>query len=169
LHSGLHLTTLSVGVLYTLVLAASIVGPIAGGMLADRFGRSRTLVVTYVAAAIAVAAFGYAGRSVGLLAVLGVCVGVLAYAESPLLQAIFSDLTGKGEAWAAFGAFFAISYGVGALWVAVIGWIITAAGFPIAFAVMAGSFAVSAVIIAIALRDDRPPIQPDAASDPAST
>lgn len=156
LRSGLHLPTLTIGVLFTLILAASIVGPLAGGMLADRFGRSRTLFVTYVAAALAVAAFGYAGRSVGLLAVLGICVGVLAYAESPLLQAVFSDLTGDGEARSAFGAFFAISYGVGAIWVAVIGWIITAAGFPVAFAVMAGSFAVAAVIIAVALRTDNP-------------
>lgn len=153
LRSGLHLPTFTIGVLFTLVLAASIVGPLAGGMLADRFGRARTLTVTYVAAAVAIAAFGYAGRSVSLLAVLGVCVGVLAYAESPLLQAVFSDLTGDGEAKTAFGAFFAISYGVGALWIAVIGWIITEAGFPIAFAVMAGSFAVSAIIIAMALRD----------------
>lgn len=83
-------------------------GPLAGGLLADRFGRVRTLTVTYAAAVITVAAFGYAGRSLGVLAVLGVCVGVLAYAESPLLQAVFSDLAGDG---------------------AVIGWIISAAGF----------------------------------------
>lgn len=167
LRSGLHLTTLTVGVLYTLVLAASIVGPLAGGMLGDRFGRTRTLVVTYVAAAIAIAAFGYAGRSVAVLAVLGICVGVLAYAESPLLQAVFSDLTGNGEARAAFGAFFAISYGVGAIWIAIIGWVITAAGFPVAFAVMAGSFAAAAIIIAIALRGDhRPPSDLGAVAGP---
>ena len=59
----------------------------------------------------------------GLLAVGGVLVGVLAYAESPLLRAEFDG-------------FFAISYGVGSLWTAVIGWVITAAGFPAAFAVM---------------------------------
>jgi MFS family permease len=150
LRSGLHLSTLTVGVLFTLIMAASIVGPLVGGLIADRFGRARTLIVTYLAAAAAVAAFGYAGRSLALLAVLGICVGVLAYAESPLLQAVFSDLTGDGAARAAFGAFFAISYGVGALWVAVIGWVISAAGFPAAFAVMAASFAVAAVIIAIA-------------------
>ncbi len=150
LRSGLHLSTLTVGALFTLIMAASIAGPLAGGLIADRFGRTRTLIVTYVAAALAVAAFGFAGRSLALLAVLGVGVGVLAYAESPLLQAVFSDLTGDGAARAAFGAFFAISYGVGSLWVAVIGWVISAAGFPAAFAVMAGSFAAAAVIIAVA-------------------
>jgi dipeptide/tripeptide permease len=105
-----------------------------------------------------VAGFGYAGRSPGVLAVLGVCVGVLAYAESPLLQAVFSNLTGDGAARAAFGAFFAISYGVGSLWVAVIGWVISTAGFPGAFATMAASFA-AAAIIAVTVRD-RPSITP---------
>lgn len=152
LRSGLHLPTLTVGTLFTLIMAASIAGPLAGGLIADRFGRARTLTVTYVAAAITVAAFGCAGRSLAALTVLGVCVGVFAYAESPLLQAVFSDLTGDGAARAAFGAFFAISYGVGSLWVAVIGWIISAAGFPAAFATMAASFAAAAVIIAFTMR-----------------
>ncbi len=152
LRSGLHLSTLTVGALFTLIMAASIAGPLAGGLLADRFGRARTLTVTYVAAAVAVAAFGYAGRSLWMLAVLGVCVGVLAYAESPMLQALFSDLTGDGAARAAFGAFFAISYGIGSLWIAVIGWVISAAGFPVAFTVMAASFAAAAAIVGLAVR-----------------
>ncbi|MGH3222947.1 MAG: MFS transporter [Streptosporangiaceae bacterium] len=168
LRSGLHLPTLTVGALFTLIMAASIAGPLAGGLLADRFGRVRTLTVTYAAAAIAVAAFGYAGRSLAVLAVLGIFVGVLAYAESPLLQAVFSDLTGDAAARAAFGAFFAISYGVGSLWVAVIGWIISAAGFPAAFATMGASFAAAAIVIAVTVRDrpSSPPHGP-APDDPA--
>jgi len=167
LRSGLHLSTLTVGTLFTLIMAASIAGPVAGGLLADRFGRARTLTVTYIAAAIAVAAFGFAGRSLWVLAVLGVCVGVLAYAESPLLQAVFADLTGDGAARTAFGAFFAISYGVGSLWVAVIGWIIAAAGFPAAFAAMAASFAAAAVIIGLVVRDEPSSPAGSVAEDPA--
>ena len=167
LRSGLHLSTLTVGTLFTLIMAASIVGPVAGGLLADRFGRSRTLTVTYIAAAIAVAAFGFAGRSLWVLALLGVCVGVLAYAESPLLQAVFADLTGDGAARTAFGAFFAISYGVGSLWVAVIGWIISTVGFPAAFAAMAASFAAAAVIIGLVVRDEPSSPAESVAEDPA--
>ena len=167
LRSGLHLSTLTVGTLFTLIMAASIAGPVAGGLLADRFGRTRTLTVTHIAAAIAVAAFGFAGRSLWVLAVLGVCVGVLAYAESPLLQAVFADLTGDGAARTAFGAFFAISYGVGSLWVAVIGWIISTAGFPAAFAAMAASFAAAAVIIGLIVRDEPSSPAGSVAEDPA--
>lgn len=157
LRTGLHLSALTVGTLFTLIMAASVAGPLAGGLLADRFGRTRTLIVTYIAAAIAVAAFGFAGRSLWVLAVLGIGVGVLAYAESPLLQAVFSELTGDGTGRAAFGVFFAISYGVGSAWVAIIGWIISAAGFPAAFTAMAASFAVAAVIIALAMRGEPTP------------
>ena len=167
LRSGLHLSTLTVGTLFTLIMAASIAGPVAGGLLADRFGRARTLTVTYIAAAIAVAAFGFAGRSLWVLAAVGVCVGVLAYAESPLLQAVFADLTGDGAARTAFGAFFAISYGVGSLWVAVIGWIISTAGFPAAFAAMAASFAAAAVIIGLVVRDEPSSPAGSVAEDPA--
>ena len=153
LRSGLHLPTLTVGALFTAVVAASIAGPVVGGMLADRFGRVRTLVITYVAGAAALLAFGYAGRDIAMLAVLGVCVGVLAYTESPLLQAVFSDLTRQGSARSAFGAFFAISYGIGSLWTAVIGWVVTAAGFPVAFAVMAGSFVAAAGVVVALVRE----------------
>jgi MFS family permease len=153
LRSGLHLPTLTVGALFTAVVAASVAGPVIGGVLADRFGRVRTLVVTYLGGAAALLAFGYAGRNIGVLAVLGVCVGVLAYTESPLLQAVFSDLTRHGSARSAFAAFFAISFGIGSLWTAAIGWIITAAGFPVAFAVMAGSFVAAAAVILAFVRD----------------
>jgi len=153
LRSGLHLPTLTVGALFTVVVAASIAGPVVGGMLADRFGRVRTLVITYAAGAAALLAFGYAGRDIAMLAVLGVCVGVLAYTESPLLQAVFSDLTEQGSARSAFGAFFAISFGIGSLWTAVIGWVVTVAGFPVAFAVMAGSFVAAAIVVVAFVRE----------------
>jgi MFS family permease len=153
LRSGLHLPTLTVGWLFTAVVAASVAGPVVGGMLADRFGRMRTLVITYACGAAALLAFGYVGPNIAMLAVVGVCVGVLAYTESPLLQAVFSDLTRDGSARSAFGAFFAISFGIGSLWTAVIGWIVTAAGFPVAFAVMAGSFVAAAAVVLAFVRE----------------
>jgi MFS family permease len=149
LRTGLRLPVITVGALFTLIMAASVTGPLVGGYLADRFGRRRTLIVTYVAGAVALVAFGYAGHNLALLAGFGVTVGLLAYTESPLLQAIFSEMTDQGAARAAFGAFFAIAYGVGSLWTAAIGWVIDAAGFPAAFALMAGSFVVAGGVIAL--------------------
>ena len=152
LRSGLRLPALTVGAVFTVVMAASVAGPVVGGSLADRFGRKRTLVATYYAAAAAVCAFGFAGPNLAALVPLGLLMGFLAYTESPLLQALFSDLVGPGRSRSAFGIFFAVAYGVGALWTALLGWIITVAGFPAAFATMAGSFVVAGSVIALGLR-----------------
>ena len=151
LHSHLDLPALTVGAVFTAMMAASVVGPVVAGSVADRVGRRRTLVVTYFAAAGALCAFGFTGRRLAVLFPIAIVVGVLAYAESPLLQAVFSDLVGPGAARSAFGAFFAIAYGVGALWSAVLGWIITAAGFPAAFCTMAASFVVAGICIVVGL------------------
>ena len=153
LKSGLRLPTLTVGIVFTVIMAASVVGPVLGGSLADRVGRRRTLIVTYFAAAVALCAFGFAGAHLALLVPFGLLVGVFAYAESPLLQAVFSDLIGPGRARSAFGTFFAIAYGIGALWTALLGWIITAAGFPAAFATMAGSFVLAGLIVIKGLKE----------------
>lgn len=151
--SGLHLSALTVGVLFSLVMAASIGGPLLGGMLADRHGRTKTLTTTYLAGAAALVGFAWVGANLAALAVLGICVGLLAYTESPLLQSVFSDLTADGSSRSAFGAFFAIAYGIGSLWTALLGWVITAAGFPAAFTVMAGSFLAAAAVIAGFIRE----------------
>lgn len=151
--SGLHLSALTVGILFSLVMAASIGGPLLGGMLADRHGRAKTLTTTYVAGAVALVGFAWVGANLVALAVLGICVGLLAYTESPLLQSVFSDLTADGSSRSAFGAFFAIAYGIGSLWTALLGWVITAAGFPAAFTVMAGSFLAAAAVIAGFIRE----------------
>lgn len=147
LKSDLHLSQLTVGVVFTTVMAASVAGPVAAGYLADRVGRTRLLVGAYVGGAAALTGFAFAGRGLPGLLLTGVAVGVLAYAESPLLQAVFADATGRHGGRAAFGAFFAIAYGVGALWLAVLGWVIDKFGFTTAFVVMAASFLVSAGLV----------------------
>jgi MFS family permease len=152
LKSGLHLGQIEVGVVFTAVMAASIAGPVLAGHLADRIGRSRLLVGAYLGGAVALAGFAFAGWGLAVLLLTGMAVGVLAYAESPLLQAVFADAVGEAGGRAAFGAFFAIAYGVGAIWLAVLGWVIDAFGFQTAFVVMAASFAVSAVLVLLAGR-----------------
>lgn len=149
LRSGLHLPAISVGAVFTAVMAASVAGPLVGGSLGDRFGRRQSLVVTYLAAAVALAVFGFLGRDLALLFPVGIAVGLLAYTESPLLQSVFSDLTEEGAGRGAFGVYFAVAYGVGSLWVALLGWIVDTFGFPTAFSIMAASFVVAGLVIAV--------------------
>ena len=85
--------------------------------------------------------------SVWLLTAVSLVMGMLAYSESPLIQSMFSDSIGPSQARAAFGIFFAIAYGVGALWLALVGVIIDRYGFQPAFYMMASSFVVAALMI----------------------
>jgi MFS family permease len=152
LKSGLHLGQFSIGAVFTVIMAASVVGPVIAGYVGDRIGRVRVLVLAYVAGAASLVGFVFVGRSLVALMATGIAVGVLAYAESPLLQAVFADAAGADGGRAAFGAFFAIAYGVGALWLALLGWVIDAFGFRAAFVVMAGSFVGAAALVASAAR-----------------
>ncbi|MHB8295686.1 MAG: MFS transporter [Acidimicrobiales bacterium] len=150
LRSGLHLPVITVGIVFTVVVMGSIIGPVMAGRLADHFGRRRVLVVVYLLGAASISAFVLVGVTVAYLVVAGFLVGVFAYAESPLLQAVFSEAARGSRERAAFGLYFAVAYGVGALWFAVTGFVIDRYGFEAAFLVMAGSFVVSSILLAVA-------------------
>ncbi len=147
LKDGAHLSTVTVGLVYTVLVAGGVVGPLIAGWLSDRIGRKGVLISAYLGGAIAMVFFVQKYSSVWLLAAVSLIMGVLAYSESPLIQSLFSDSIGPSQARAAFGIFFAIAYGVGALWLALVGVIIDRYGFQIAFYMMAASFVVSALMV----------------------
>jgi MFS family permease len=147
LKSGLHLGTFEVGAVYTVIMVGGVVGPVIAGHISDRVGRIPVLLVSYLGGAAALVVFPLVGGELAALVVMGVLVGILVYIESPLLQALFSDAVAGLEGRAAFGMFFAIAYGVGALWLAVIGYIIDQAGFQWAFFTMAASFVAAAGLV----------------------
>lgn len=132
-----------------------MVGPIIAGHLFDRVGRLPALVVFYLGGAGALVLFPLVGAGLAALVVMAAVMGVAAYIESPLLQALFSDAGAGVEGRTAFGVFFAIACGVGALWLAVIGSVIDVAGFQWAFFPMAASFVLAAVVV-LPLRSTEP-------------
>lgn len=147
LQSGLHIPPFVVASIFTAMLAGSAVGPFVAGRMADRLGKLRVTVASYLLGGSAIVGFALVGSGIAGLVLLAALVGLLAYAESPLLQAIFADAAEGRAQQTAFGAYFAITYGIGSLWVTLVGWIIARAGFRVAFWVMAGSFALAAAIL----------------------
>lgn len=150
LESGLHIQPFRVAAIFTAMLAGSAVGPVLAGSLADRVGRLRVTAVSYLLGAAAIAGLALVGDGLAGLVLLATLVGLLAYAESPLLQSLFADAVDGTGRQAAFGVYFAISYGIGSLWITLIGWIIDRAGFHAAFWVMAGSFLLAAALLPLA-------------------
>ena len=154
LRDGLGLAQITVGLVFTVILASGVAGPILAGHLADRAGRRRVAIAAYVVGGVALGLFGMTGASIPALLVLGALVGAFAYAESPLLQALYADAVRDAPRQAAFGVYFAVSYGTGSLWIIVLGWTIDHLGFSAAFWTMAASFLAAAAVLLLA---DRPP------------
>ncbi len=152
LRNSIHLPTIVVGLLFNLMLAGGVAGPLVAGWLSDRFGRRRVLWVAYGTSALLVASYGLAAHQFGLLVVLTLAIGLAAYAESPLLQALLSEAVHRDSQATVFGYYFAVAYGVGSLWVIGLGVIIQHLGFAAAFATMGASYIAAGLILVPARR-----------------
>lgn len=148
LHSGLHKPAVLVGALTTVVSVGAMVGPMVTGALSDRTDRRRVLYVVYGVGSLSLLAFAMVGGSVAGLGVIGLAVGIFSFSEQPLRQALFSEAMNGVPARRVFGAYFAVSQSIGALWITVLGVIVTVAGFHTALITMALSFVAAGLIIA---------------------
>ncbi len=154
LRSGLHMSPLTIGMLVTMVSVGALTGPGFGGHLSDRFGRRPVLLSLYFFGALALTGFVLVGSNPVIVGAMGFLVGVFSYSEQPIRQALFSDVMQGVDARKAFGAYFAISQSVGALWITALGIVITSLGFKSAFVTMAGSFIVAGLIIGVFAKED---------------
>lgn len=150
LRSHLHLSIIGTGAIFDVVALGGVIGPLVAGAMSDRIGRKPMLLLSYLGGAVALVAFVYVGAGPLELALVGVVMGALAYSESPLLQSLFSDALGETNVRSAFAWYFAIAYGVGAAWLAIIGVIISDVGFTAAFWTMGISFVGAGAVVALA-------------------
>jgi predicted MFS family arabinose efflux permease len=151
----LHLDTTTVALMYTVLVVASVPGPLVAGWMSDRLGRKPLIIGAYIGGAISLAAFVLAGDNQVLLWLSIVALSLFNFVESPQLQALLSDLTPPGLRDAAFSAYFTLAFGVGSLWLAVYGLIIDVlgneAGLPVVFWLMALAF-LAAILLVLPIR-----------------
>lgn len=157
LANQLGLPAATVGVLYTALLAGAVVGPMGAGRLSDWLGRKTVLVVTLVLAAASTVPFALAlPLAVPMLAVVLFVMGVFAFTESPLIQSFLADCAPAGERDVLFGFYFAWTFAVGAVWLALIGVLIDQAGFTPAWWLMAASY-LGAILCILPTRETKEP------------
>jgi MFS family permease len=142
----------TVGTLYMLLLVGAVGGPILAGVLSDRFGRRPTLVAYYLLSAAGITAFVAAGANLFLLVPLLLPFGTAVFSESPVLQAYLADRASGPMRDVAFAVYFTFAFGIGAAWAFIIGQVVGAFGYPVAFGVMAASY-LGAAFLLIAVRE----------------
>lgn len=146
--SGLGFSALSLGLILTVVYLGAVIGPVLMGTFADRISHRLVLLGNYGLGAVALLGFAFVGKSILALGAVGLFMGIFSYSELSLRQTLFADYVGQESVRAAFGVFFAVSQAVGALWVAVIGVVVTDIDFHAAFVTMAGTFVLAGLLVA---------------------
>jgi len=133
--------------LYALLLVGAVIGPLLAGVLSDRFGRRRTLVVYYLLSAAGVLAFLAAGSNLWLLVPLLLPFGTAVFSESPVLQAFLADRAVGPMRDVAFSVYFTFAFGIGSFWALVVGNVVTWFDYPAAFVLMAASYLGAALLL----------------------
>lgn len=154
LHDSLHETTFSMSFVMTTLYVGAVVGPILLGSTADRMGHRRVLLANYALGAVSLVTFVLLGRSLLTLAVSGLLVGIFTYSELSLRQTLFSDLLSDPNARAGFGIFFTVSQSIGSIWIAILGIAVTDVGFVPAFLLMASTFVVAGLVVAVGTKSN---------------
>jgi MFS family permease len=147
-----HIDSRLQGVLLTLLLLGSVIGPLLGGRLSDRLGRRPMLYLFYGASAITTFIFIELARPdmpFWLIPLALLLMGLAVYAEAPLLQAYLADSASRDLRDNAFSLYFALAFGVGSAWGGIIGWLIDQFGFQLAFIVMAISYLLAGSLLTL--------------------
>ena len=158
LQNILHYQSNIISIFFTLLLLGSVLGPLLGGRLSDRVGRRIMLFVFYGGSSVTTWLFltvARPGVPAWLLPIALVLMGFAVYAESPLLQAYLADSASPAMRDTAFGLYFAVAFGVGSIWSAILGWEIDHFGFGAAFWTMSLSYLAAGALLLL-IRQEEP-------------
>jgi MFS family permease len=141
----------TVALMYAVLVIGSVPGPVVAGWLSDRFGRKQLILVAYAGGIVGLLTFVLAGTNVPILWLAIVLMSIFNFVESPQLQALLSDLSPPALRDASFAVYFTLAFGVGSLWVALYGLVVSlfgeTSGLPLTFWLMALAFVVAALIV----------------------
>jgi predicted MFS family arabinose efflux permease len=164
LSHNLGMSPPAVGFIFTLLMVGSVVGPMLGGRLVDRFQPQRVILGGFVVAALATAVFPWVASSPLLLSVVALTLGAAAFGIHPMLQTMVAQVTDDRVRDLGFALFYTATFLAGAFWSPAVGYLSDAFGLEASFAAMAGSFIAASFCIMLARFKETPIAAEDSAS-----
>jgi MFS transporter, FSR family, fosmidomycin resistance protein len=150
LSHSLGMSAPAVGFIFTLLMIGSIIGPMIGGRLVDRFQSRRVILGGYILAALATASFPWAASHPLLLHLVASLVGVAAFGVHPILQTLVAQVSEDRVRDMSFALFYTATFMAGAVWSPAIGYVSDRFGLEASFGVMAASFIAASICILFA-------------------
>jgi MFS family permease len=150
LSHNLGMSAPAVGFIFTLLMVGSIVGPMLGGRLVDRFPPQRVILGGFIVAASATAAFPWVASTPLLLPVVALILGAAAYGVHPMLQTMVAQVTDDRVRDMGFALFYTSTFIAGAFWSPAVGYLSDIFGLEASFAAMAVSFIAASLCIVLA-------------------
>jgi FSR family fosmidomycin resistance protein-like MFS transporter len=147
LSQKLQVNEVQLGILLTIMMAGSVIGPLIAGPLSDRLGRKPVLLGDYVLACLCFAGLLAVGGSSWTLPVVLTVTGIAVYSEGSLMQTALADVADKTSMEMLFGLYFTVGSAIGAPWALLIGALVDSYGFAAAFAAMAVSQVLAALVL----------------------
>jgi MFS transporter, FSR family, fosmidomycin resistance protein len=146
----LNMTPATAGILFTVFLGSGLFAPYLWGVLSDRFGRSRVLMLAMGGAAVFWYLVPY-GRNTLQFVLILVPLGIACQGVGGIIQAFVGEVTTQENRDLVYGIYFTLAYSIGSLSSVILGYIADSFGFQISFTCVA-LFSVSATVAAYFLK-----------------
>jgi predicted MFS family arabinose efflux permease len=154
LNHSLGMDAPTVGLVFTLMSIGSIVGPMLGGKLADRYHPQRVLLICYSISAATALILPWFGANLIGISLAAFILGLAAFGTNPILQTLVAQTTSDRVRDTGFAWFYTATFFAGALWSPAVGYLSESLGLKAAFGAMAASFVLAILCVVLGrLRD----------------
>lgn len=149
LSHNLGMESTTVGLVFTVMMVGSIVGPLVGGRLSDRFHPQKVLLGAYALAALTALAFPWASSNILSTSAAALVLGASAFGTHPILQTMVVQVTDDRMRDMGFAWFYTATFMAGAVWSPAVGYIAEFFGLTWVFGAMAASFVLASLCIVL--------------------
>ena len=156
---NLGMESTSVGLVFTVMMIGSILGPMLGGKLADRWHPQKVLLGAYGLAALVTVFFPWVSSDLFSISAAALILGVSAFGTHPILQTMVVQVTDDRIRDMGFAWFYTAAFMAGAIWSPAVGYIAESFGLTAVFSAMAVSFILASLCLVLGQLNQIPQTQ----------